>query len=110
MGLKVSGYSKRGVAADRFHVQDALTIASALLHSTKFIERPQPLLCRRLSMPFYLGHAPFLPLRILGETGRARLHFYRGRVWGLVRFSAGPRKEGHEPFGVRLRCWGYADV
>ena len=57
-------------------------------------------------MPFYLGHAPFLPLRILGETGRARLHFCRGRVRGLVRFSAGPKGEDHEPLGVRLRCEG----
>ena len=61
------------------HVQDALhnSVGSASFNKlpTKFIERPKPSLCRYLRMPFYLGHASFLPLRILGESGRTRLHF-----------------------------------
>jgi hypothetical protein len=51
------------------HVQDALhnSVGSASFNKlpTKFIERPKPSLCRYLRMPFYLGHAPFLPLRTL---------------------------------------------
>jgi len=86
----------RGVSDRASRLRCAGSIRSALLHLTNFQQNllnGQSLHCVDTSACHFIWVTPpFAPTHIVGETGRASLHFCRGRVRGLVRFFSRPRR------------------